>query len=1126
MLLKMKKTNHLSAFFGLLKGFLKIHLSLTRTKIAIPISIVVLIITSYYALSNSIEYSYRSVTFLALHPIFNQAFFDQIILVVGAGIALLLSFDWIHRLKANRINEVVYSTPISNFYLVLSQFLCSFLITYMVVVFIAVTARILPYLLVFPFMDVIHILDDKLLRFLFYDAVTYLFLIASITLTCSVVFKNRIFVLIIPLGFMLLYFVLLFELPLFIQLIIAPVGSNFGSSNPVELLNGLVKLIFIGCSCLLLIMSSVTLDRSDQFSKQIFSLQSAFLGFFVVASLIYLVLEYSKAIWIEDPFNNLGADERGNLDGVLESIVSDFSLNADGTVVIESAYSVHACGQIMRFRVNPELVVESTEIDNIDTVWVQSRDIVSIDVREEQGNCNHSVRMVVSGEIDGDYALSSDMERIGTSSLRETDGHLHGYRWSSMNSDFMGLMPQSAWLPLPMFRGPQEKGFALDLKVSVPTGFVPVSVGNRSEIGIQSENNNYRFTSEGNRDIVPLIAAPYAVSSVSFPHVNVHFLYNIKHRQNYENLTRLLKKDDLLRTQLGLFPDSLFRSLGPKEQPFEFYFVEVPSYLRTHQLDPEYRSFESFPGLYLHKEFGYGSAIFRQPENNGEVDQADFDTDQHWEYFGSYFLGEDLLYAVSSTIVDDLLRSNGYENQHLETLLVGLGKRALSQLSRFGSTQSYSPYVLEYPELYTQSSVLSLFKRYMGMDRSYVNSTYVLSRGESVWDSLELNRTRDVRLDDSLSSANLFAVMNLRNSTTVDLINDQFGRRQLIDILARLSRTDDSKPLGIDRLIKNAYEYDEDLGEILDSWANEIDLPGFLVSEVQLRMNQHSDGSEQAYSYEFSVKNDEPTSGWVRFNYVLDMPTFSFTKFGFEGPTKVEGNGETRFKISTEYPLQSIYVDYYLSKNRSRYKGIVLPTSSTPVRGDNKPVYTYDLYSSSLIVDDLDQNFQFISAGSVDCEGRNTAFESQNLVADTRGCWSRRASQSALGKYRNTFVRTLAANGRAHAYFDFDVPVCSKWELSYFVPAKRFPVLATFDLTMIFPASSLYFELGTVEMEIMYGDRVLPMKFDAAEMSLGWNVVDQLELPTTGGNLRVSISDQTDGDLVIADAIKLDCVVP
>ena len=110
----------------------------------------------------------------------------------------------------------------------------------------------------------------------------------------------------------------------------------------------------------------------------------------------------------------------------------------------------------------------------------------------------------------------------------------------------------------------------------------------------------------------------------------------------------------------------------------------------------------------------------------------------------------------------------------------------------------------------------------------------------------------------------------------------------------------------------------------------------------------------------------------------------------------------------------------------------------------------------------------------------------------------------AFGKYRHTAAIIKSGDGDKKALFQTSLPKDGEWDLEFYIPVKS-----------MFPRK----EWGTWHAVVVddNGDKH-EVEFDSKAGTGGWNLVNKLDLPK--GKVTVELSDLTNGDLVVADAIR------
>ena len=120
--------------------------------------------------------------------------------------------------------------------------------------------------------------------------------------------------------------------------------------------------------------------------------------------------------------------------------------------------------------------------------------------------------------------------------------------------------------------------------------------------------------------------------------------------------------------------------------------------------------------------------------------------------------------------------------------------------------------------------------------------------------------------------------------------------------------------------------------------------------------------------------------------------------------------------------------------------------------------------------------------------------------------WSRFEKPESYGKYRHTYVAVKSGEGGQKAVFTTPINKAGGWDLELYIPSTKF---LTFFMRKI----------GIFNLIITEGDgKKHEVTFDSKTAQIGWNVVGQFDI--TEGDTTVTISNKTDGDFVVADAIR------
>ena len=173
-----------------------------------------------------------------------------------------------------------------------------------------------------------------------------------------------------------------------------------------------------------------------------------------------------------------------------------------------------------------------------------------------------------------------------------------------------------------------------------------------------------------------------------------------------------------------------------------------------------------------------------------------------------------------------------------------------------------------------------------------------------------------------------------------------------------------------------------------------------------------------------------------------------------------------------------------------------------------------------IVVDDLDPGFTVVSETQTS-GGATKAVPIATLppYAWNRTGWQRQADADASakvvawGRYRRTIARTPAGNGSTRAVFSADLPEAGSYRLAIHLPG------AAVSEGRWRPRSPLERDsLGSLDLGLSTGGPEQRVTFAAGDAVPGWNDVGVYDLPP--GPVRVSLSDRTSGEVVVADAIR------
>ena len=182
---------------------------------------------------------------------------------------------------------------------------------------------------------------------------------------------------------------------------------------------------------------------------------------------------------------------------------------------------------------------------------------------------------------------------------------------------------------------------------------------------------------------------------------------------------------------------------------------------------------------------------------------------------------------------------------------------------------------------------------------------------------------------------------------------------------------------------------------------------------------------------------------------------------------------------------------------------------------------------SGIVVDDLDAGFSVETDEDVATgEGLWGLYRTDmevdqglprhwwNLEERLGGAWSREEVYSSWGKYRHTMARAGPGDGKRRAVFSTKLPNTGTWRLEFHIPTAPVPQMPDMDDAWP-PFPSL---LGRYDMWLRTAEGDTAIEFDGSGAAGGWNKLGEFGIESP--RVSVVVSNRTDGDVVIADAIR------
>ena len=780
---------------------------------------------------------------------------------------------------------------------------------------------------------------------------------------------------------------------------------------------------------------------------------------------------------------------------------------------IEMRLSAPADPTGLVFSFNPGLAVTQVRLGNDEVPFTHNDGLLVVEPPQGLApDSNITLGLVASGVPEAGFAyLDSAVDWRRESSRNGilwlgTAGGIFGKR-------YVALMPGLRWLPVP---GPNLDGAlrghfpTVDLTVTVPDGWLVAGPGRRD----RQDDGSHRFRPAAPVPEIGLFAARFERHAITVAGVELELLL---HPQHQRALPQLADVGDLIESRLqGIFREAV--ELGIPYPYDGFSVVEVPTYLRIYGGGSRLDTAMALPGMLLLREHGFPYS-----------DLGRFDSVPMGFPGGNAAFKVQRLEALFRTPIDSGSASHALARNLVgfQTAADGPGAHALDYVCEelgieiFNTTSSRAIN----PTIYTAHSfsadasfgstvtqmVRGLRNRFQRETRrGFVVGQYL---EPSMWERAASTSLVELDLESNPSQA--IRAFGLRARAAVLSIFERVGRSRSAAFLAGLRRRHAGDTFDAADFNAAASAIGVDLPGLMGDWLNETALPGFITSRATVvRIADDGEGRPR-YETRFHVRNGEPVPGLVRVSHG------QFLRETSSDPIRIPGNTAVEVGMVTLRPPERLWLEPYLALNRQRVR--IELTEETPDYSDRVPLVGSQPSSwapapEGIVVDDLDTGFSVedraddtgrrIGATLVGL-GRQREYDQGLPVATQRaGEWSRATMATAWGKYRHTVAGSIPGDGSAVAIFAAELPQPGRWQLEYHVPERH-------GLTLWGPS---YGALGTLAMTVVADGREVEFAYDGATADIGWNEVDEFEFVTT--NVRLEVSNRTDGEMVIADAIR------
>ena len=1052
--------------------------------------------------------------------------------------AVFLAFDARQQDERARVAEVLDARPTSNLALQSGRLVATVLIAWLALVAIAVLVQVSGTVArmiheaagdettTLAWWLAVVVEPSSLATLLTVDAVPALAFAAALVLFVAAVLRRRVVTVLVVLALVGAHVYAVATVPMYLLPVVSLVTSyaNFASDvvptfpDPTVLAQRAALVLF---AVALLFASAALLSRDDGGSRSRCGMTAILVAGVGIAAIVGIVAASADDFSVRGRWLAAQEEARELAFADLRRVSGEVRIEPGKTMALDLDLQVAAPPETtlaqLHFSLNPGLTVDSVEVAGAAVSATHVYGILTVELAQPVDPATElSLSLRASGIPDNRFAYldsAVDWRRLPASNRL----NLLGTDAAVFSRSYVALVPGVAWLPTtgPNLAGRATDVFALDLTVRVPDGWLVAGPGRREP----AAGGAFRFKPTAAVPQVGLFASRFERRAVEVAGVLLEVLVVPEHAGQLDGLVEVMEDENGIIRRVEEMLEEAEASGLP--YPFAgFSMVEVPARLRGYSGGRALDTALFPPGLALVPEYGFPTRFERVYMDrrmtfgvgpNLATESADRKQGMLWRLFADAEGAFGGLHHLARNAFS-VRSAAGPESAALEALCRALAARIVWRLYGSDSNALFTANRFTDQSTRPDNPLLSLV---WGGGPAQVRTA---ASRPAVWEAAE--RTALAEVDGLADAALALDVLTLRIGHAVRAIQDRYGLEKAAALLVALKAGFATTGFSAEDLAQASREADMDIDALLGDWLGATTMPGFRASAVEaFRIRDTVDG-EPRYQVLLDIRNSEPTPGLVRLTYASQPGSGRWVN---SDPIPIAGDSAVRIGDVLDTPPEAVWVRTYLSRNRAE---MALRVGSV----DAQNVIDREAFAGvrpsdwiprdrGIVVDDLDDGF---SLGSTDdasrlgggrgaADGVETDAGLPVFRRDGRPGWTRQVLPTAWGRYRRTVARVMASQGTARANFDAELSEAGRWRLSYHVPDLE-------KVGMYRQFLSSNDEQGVHGIEIASGGTVTVVDFDAASAVPGWNEIDAFDL--AAGTVRVTVSDKTSGNAVVADAIR------
>ena len=1106
-----------------------------------------LLMYGYYTVIHGLASS-MSASIGMLNPRFIMSSSALILLLVFVVALIFLAFDVRARDTRERMVEVLDSRPVGNLTMLAGRLAGLVAIAWLPLLLLGLliqTFGVIAVMADWPFGTPVE--ANSFLAFLLVDAPTTLALWGAVVVVLAVAIGNRLIVAVAALALVSAWAWAGWAIPVYLTPAISGLAASQLVSDVLPRFGTGVQLghraaVVLVAAGLVILAAGLhpRSARGERGKPLAIGAALVALGALCSASLVMSAMAdmEERAGWLAHHEAHRTAPR-----ATLQRVTGQVRIAPDEAVDLRLEYALTAPDRVgggrleaLTFSLNPGIQVRALALNGEDARFEHSQGLLVVALPEGVApNAEITLSIEAQGVPNPGFAyLDSALDVVrmtadaGALTLLGTDASL-------FDDDYVALMPGVFWMPLPgsAVQGPSEDHgadyFTVDMEVRVPDDWLVAGPGRR-----EGGEGDFRFRPSAPVPAVALLAAPFVRHAAQVAGVELELLMSPGHLRNVKQFRQAAEP---LQARL----QELFETAAKFDLPYPYgalSAVEVPAHLRTYGGGWRLPSVQALPGIVLLREYGFPTSRF------GLVleDLLDLEVEDEQDrdlrlvrildsFFANDITGGNPVYGAVRNVLGFQTSARGPGAVALDFVVHDLAV----QLVTGRRSGFFSPHALGGQADFQALIGGAMQTFFAGGAGTLGGSAYVAStRTPSVWDSALGAALRDLDTSDPKLAMN---VLWLKGPEIAQIIVDGLGRETAAAVLAELRRRHAGGNYTLADLNAAGAAVGADLPGLLGDWLDDAGLPGFLVSRATTTRLADDEQGLPRHQIRIHARNGEPVPGLVRVGY--SQQTNAGPIEDRTDPIRVPAMSAVEIGMIAKAAPDQLWVYPYLSLNRSAVNVQVTAVddveNAEPLVGHRPSDWRPD-DDGGVYVDDLDPQFAVEyanpQADPANAPGEGSVFAGPPPELD-QGLpqfvpfppsfnWTRQSAQKAWGRYRRTLARTPGGDGTAKAVFSATLPAGGRWRLEYHLPLLDEVAGAVIGIG---PGGARAEKKlrpmrghGSYDMRLVVGGEEQELDFDGGAGEPGWNRIGDFNLQA--GEVRLVVSDQTSGRVVIADAIR------